>query len=98
MREIINQHTQDGSRKTFEIKNGWIYFKHAKKPMKFIFKTKKGFKLANWKFIIQIQPNAQRGMRLRILIRNPLFQLDKHNWGFNLCIGKHEIMHVGGIQ
>lgn len=90
MREII---TQDRTRRTFEIKKGWIYFKHSEKPIKFIFKTKNGLKLANWKFIVQIHPFTQKGTRLRVLIRNPLFQLDKQNWGFNLSIGKHEIMH-----
>lgn len=93
MREIINSHTNDGTRRTYEIKKGLIYFHHSNRPIKFLFKTNKGFKIANWKFSISLNIHNQKGTRLHLLIRNPLFQLDKHNWGFNFCIGKHEIMY-----
>ena len=93
MKEIINVHTHDGTRRTYEIKKGWVYFHHSEKPHRFFFKTNKGFKLANWRFIIHFNPYAQKGTKLYMLVRNPLFQLDKHNWGFNFSVGKREIMY-----
>ena len=93
MKEIINVHTHDGTRRTFEIKKGWVYFYHSEKPMRFFFKAPKEIKIANFKFKIHFNFHAQKGTRLYILIRNPLFQLDKHNWGFNFSVGKREIMY-----
>lgn len=94
MKEIINQHTHDGIRRTYEIKEGWVYFHHNEKPIRFLFKTNKGFKLANFKFNISFNRHNPKGAKVHILIRNPIFQLNKYNWGFNFTIGKHEIMHT----
>ena len=93
MEEIINIHTHNGTARTYEIKKGWVYIHHSEKPMKFLFKTNKGFKIANWKFAVHLCLHNPRGAKVHMLIRNPLFQLDKHNWGFNLTVGKCEIMY-----
>lgn len=93
MKEIINIHTHDGTRRTYEIKKGWVYIQHTERPIRFLFRTSKGFKIVNWNFIIHFYSQNPKGAKVHMLIRNPLFQLDKHNWGFNFTIGKHEIMY-----
>lgn len=67
---------------------------YKREPIKFLFKTKDGILIANWKFHVRYYRWNKRPLtKLHILIRMPFFCLERNNGGTHIG-NKHVIWFI----